>query len=317
MNLKARLRAFLRSAAEEAVGPIHRDFAATARRLEALSVEVGRSLVIQNEGRHLPRLRDYGFRVFSQYGEDGVIQHLISRVPIESETFIEIGVEDYTEANTRFLLLKDNWRGLILDLDDAAGHALESSGLSQMRSVDFRQAKVDAKNVNTLLTPFQGDLGLLSIDVDGMDYYLWEALTVVSPRIVVLEYRSDFGPDHALVVPYDPDFDRSRHHASGLCYGASLAALAELGQRKGYALVGVSDGPNAFLVRRDVLGELQEVAPGEAHEEARFREVRSSTGDYLRTASARRAAMADATVVDLSTGRLKRVDEIFPDARPA
>ena len=116
-------------------------------------------------------------------------------------------------------------------------------------------AFVDAANINQLLgdNGATGDIGLLSIDIDGNDYWVWRAIEVVSPRIVVCEFNGIFGSKAKVSVPYDPAFERGRAHYSFLLAGASLSALAHLGVQKGYRLVGInSAGNNAFLVRQDV-----------------------------------------------------------------
>ena len=114
-------------------------------------------------------------------------------------------------------------------------------------------AWVTRENINGLITEhgYAGEIDLFSLDLDGNDYWIWEAVTVSSPRVVILEYNSMFGPDRAVTIPYDPHFDRHRHHS--MYYGASLQALTRLNARKGYRLVAVEpSGVNAFFLRHDV-----------------------------------------------------------------
>jgi hypothetical protein len=97
------------------------------------------------------------------------------------------------------------------------------------------------------------EIDLLSIDIDGNDYWVWETLDVVRPRVVAIEFNPSFGIDKAITVPYDPDFDRFGRHPSGFYHGASLPALAKLGKRKGYMLVHAESGAvDAFFVRRHI-----------------------------------------------------------------
>lgn len=308
-NLKSRLRAFLRSASEEALGPLAVEMREIRDTGERASINAGRLLAQANAGRSLPRLQDYGFKVFSQFDEDGIIQRLVEEVGTPVERFVEIGVEDYSESNTRFLLMKNNWRGLLIDCGDEAARFLRERGLDVMRSIDFRQSFVTAENVDDLLRDQPEELGLLSIDVDGMDYWIWKATTVVRPRIVSIEYQSNFGPTESMVVPYDPAFERRKYHASELCYGASLAALAALGAAKGYALVGTSKGPNAFFVREDCLGGLEPTPPAECYYETRYRESRDAARNPTRLTEmrARRREIADCEVVDVPTGERRKV----------
>jgi hypothetical protein len=222
------------------------------------------------------------FRVFSQWGEDGIIQHLIGCVPVERRLFVEFGVQDYTESNTRFLLIHDNWAGLVLDGDEANIAAIRRSDLYWRHNLKAVQAFVTRENIDALLRDngMQGDIGLLSVDIDGNDYWVWEAITAVAPRIVVTEYNARFGAKRAVTVPYDPAFVRSRAHHSMIYYGASLAALTGLARRKGYALVGCNAaGNNAFFVRRDCLpAALPERTPAAAFVAAQFREARDEQG---------------------------------------
>jgi hypothetical protein len=128
-----------------------------------------------------------------------------------------------------------------------------------------------------------GDIGILSVDIDGNDYWVWEAIEVVNPRIVIVEYNARFGAQRAVTVPYDPNFVRSSELGAMTYYGASLAALEKLGKRKGYRLVGCnSAGNNAFFVRTDCLGgDVKPVTAAQAFVAAKFREARNAQGGLL------------------------------------
>lgn len=248
--------------------------------LERLQLAVGR-LEGLSRARANGDFQSHEFGVFSQWGEDGLIDHLVSRVPIERPWFVEFGVEDYREANTRYLLMTRNWRGLVIDGSQANVAAIKADDTSWRFELEARCAFITRDNINTVIgdAGFTGDIGLLSVDIDGNDYWVWEAIEVVSPRIVVAEYNSLWGPERAVTVPYDPEFVRSRKHYSNLYYGASIAALARLAERKGYALVGGnSAGNNAFFVRNDVRGALPAVTPLTAYRRAAFREARDEKG---------------------------------------
>lgn len=261
-------------------------------------------------------IQDAEFRVFSQWGEDGIIQYLVSRVPIEHPIFVEFGVEDYRESNTRFLLENNYWEGLIIDSGYHHLEFLDQSELRWRHTIDARRAFLTRDNINHVIKDagVEGDIGLLSVDVDGNDYWILEAVDVVSPRILVVEYNSLFGAEAAVTVPYRPDFDRRKAHWSNLFYGASLAALHHLAQRKGYRLVGCnSAGANAFFVRSDVVGDLPVLDPEAAYVRSRHRECRDRNGDltYLSDRSEQLALIAEQTLVDLRTGRLGLVRELL------
>ncbi|MEI9805547.1 MAG: hypothetical protein WDN48_15540 [Pseudolabrys sp.] len=196
-------------------------------------------------------LRDIEFQVFSQFGDDGIIQYLVHSLPIRERTFVEFGVENYTEANTRFLLVKDKWSGLVLDGSQSNIAYIRNDSISRLFDLRAKQAFITAENINRLLADesFDGTVGLLSIDIDGMDYWVWDALDAVKPAIVVIEYNALFGPERSIVVPYDPDFAREKAHPSRLYWGASLKALENLAAKKGYAFVGCNgNGNNAYFI---------------------------------------------------------------------
>jgi hypothetical protein len=171
---------------------------------------------------------------------------------------------------------------------------------------------VTRENVNELLqsSGFDRDLGILSIDVDGIDYWLLEALDAFAPRILIMEYNSLFGKERKIAVPYDASFSRREKHYSDLYFGASLPALAHLAAKKGYSLVGTENtGTNAFFVRTDRLGaDVKALSVDEAFVESRVRQSRDREGrlDYL-PAEARFAAIKGLPVVNVETGALEQI----------
>jgi hypothetical protein len=255
------------------------------QRLDRIQETLGRI-----ESRHVralstPSFRDAEFRVYSQWGEDGIIQLLLKYVPIERHTFVEFGVENYRESNTRFLLMHDNWSGLVIDGSERNIDFIRNDAIFWRHNLKADCAFVSRENINELLrrNGLEGDLGLLSIDIDGNDYWVWETIDVVKPRIVIAEYNSRFGADRSVTVPYRADFTRKEAHPSMIYYGASLAALVHLGNRKGYDFVGSnSAGNNAFFVRRDVRPESLPVLTAQAgYVRSQFRETRDSAGRLM------------------------------------
>lgn len=257
-------------------------------------------------------LKRAGFGVFSQYDEDGIIQFLITHVEIKNETFVEFGVEHYEESNTRFLLLNDNWQGMVMDGSQEGIDYIKNDRVFRRFDLQAQCAFITKDNINDLIrnSGFDEDLGLLSVDIDGNDYWVWEAINVVKPRIVVAEYNSVFGHD-PVSIPYQADFYRTKAHFSNLYYGCSLSALAHLAAKKGYLLVGSSlRGNNAFFVRKDIVGALPEVSAQKACVRSPFRESRDAKGKltFLRGA-ARRTAIAHLPVVNVITGQTAALGE--------
>lgn len=257
--------------------------------------------------RRPTRLQDAEFKVFSQFGEDGIIQHLVRAVDPVETTFVEIGTGDYRESNTRFLLQNDNWRGVVIDGGEDHVRFVLGSGLSWRYDVEPVSAFVTRENVNALIADngLSGEIGLLSVDVDGIDYWLWQAIDVVRPAIVVSEYNALWGPEATITVPYDPGFVNSEAHYSQLYFGASLGALVHLGTSRGYRFIGcASNGANAFFVREDVAGDLPAQSAASGYRESRFLTGRNPDGTLSRSRSRseRIASIGHLPVVDVATG---------------
>jgi hypothetical protein len=230
--------------------------------------------------------RQVGFKVFSQWDEDGIIQYLIHKLPVANKTFIEFGVENYVESNTRFLLMNDHWQGMVLDAREDDLRYIQKDNIYWQHDLQVRYAWITRDNIDALLmeSGFDDDLGLLSIDIDGNDYWIWESMKYFRPRIVIVEYNSVLGLT-PVVVPYQEKFARTPAHYSNLYYGASLSALQHLARKKGYLLLGSNVwGHNAFFVRADIAGEFRELQLAEAYVESKFRESRDPAGrlSYLR-----------------------------------
>jgi hypothetical protein len=238
----------------------------------------------------MPTFEDVEFRAYSQFGEDGILLYLFSVLGTTNKKCVEIcGGGGYD--NTANLLINHGWNGLFFE--GSEGH-IERGRRFYARCADTKvwppklvQAWITAENVNSLIANngYTGEIDLLSLDMDGVDYWIWEAVECVSPRVVVLEYNNVWGPDASVTVPYRPDFIAENNDVSLLrnqarrvvntfagkqiadrvdnYFGASLAAFVKLGKRKGYRLVGCERyGFNAFFVRSGVGEEvLPEVAP--------------------------------------------------------
>lgn len=231
---------------------------------------------------NIEKLAEAEFKVFSQWGDDGIIQWLVANLSINTRRFVEIGIEDYSESNTRYLLMHDNWSGLVVDADSTNIRKIQAAHYFWKHDLQAVPSFVDADNINGLLKQrgYVGDIGLLHIDIDGMDYWVWKALNVVQADFVIMEYNSVFGSERALTVPYEPKFSRTDAHFSNLYFGASLLALCDLADAKDYAFIGCnSAGNNAYFVRRELLGDrLPQVTPQEGYVESKFRESRSESG---------------------------------------
>lgn len=220
---------------------------------------------MQADGQ-LPAFSSTGFKVFSQFEEDGLLLYIFSLIGEGSKTFIEIGANDGINSNCSNFAVHFGWSGLFFEGDPA----LIKRGQKFYRKIPtpyhpkpkYVQAIIQRENVNELVEKngLSGDIELLSIDIDGNDYWIWDALTVVKPKVVVIETHIEFGT-HNIVVPYDPNYMFPGKHP--VYHGASVVAMNKLAERKGYRLVGASDlGINQIYVRKDLaIDELPAIDP--------------------------------------------------------
>jgi hypothetical protein len=281
-----------------------------AVQLDELKLEQGCLLSRANDNIVSSNLRDYEFKVFSQWGEDGIIQRLTKEIEIPNKTFIEFGVEDFSESNCRFLMMKDLWSGFVADGSPANIERLQSSSFYWKYDLNAVAAFMTRENVNDVLSKsgLPHDLGLMSIDLDGVDYHVLEAIDWYKSRILIVEFNALFGKERKITVPYKKDFDRIAEHHSNLYFGASLPALATLADRKGFALVGTnSASSNAFFVRRSLLTRnVIEVPVEKAYSPSFARESRDKEGKLTFISGAKRLDLIRGLpVLNIVTGQVE------------
>jgi len=262
---------------------IYLDVKKTQSVLTKLQESIGRLELRQLEYSGKTEINQNEFQVFSQWGEDGIIQMLLRHIEIPNKIFIEFGVENYTESNTRFLLINNNWAGLVIDGSPEHINYIKQDAIYWQHNLKAVQAFIDKDNINKLIAEngIKGEIGILSIDIDGNDYWVWQAINVVNPAIVIVEYNSRFGKDKAVTIPYNPSFIRSQAHYSMLYAGASLKALYNLAKSKGYSFVGCNSvGNNAFFIRQDLKPSyIKELTVEEGYIASQFRESRDEQGN--------------------------------------
>lgn len=200
------------------------------------------------------RLEPFGTKRFSQNDEDGIIAEIFRRIGVTNRRFVEFGTGDGKENNTLSLLLQ-GWSGLWLE-GDADKHMAQKRSFGHyvnQGSLVSKQAFLTRDNINAVISAagLSGDIDLLSIDVDGNDLHLWKAISVIRPRVVVIEYNAYVAPPHRWVMPYSPAYV---WNGKSTYFGASLSSLVALGESKGYRLVCCNlIGLNAFFVKHDCL----------------------------------------------------------------
>lgn len=198
-------------------------------------------------------LSRYELRVFSQNGEDGVLVEILNRIGVGDRYFVEFGIQEGVEGNCVLLADVLGWSGLFLEADPQ--FFAEVSRKYEGTPVTVRREMVTADRIEEIFAAagVPTELDVLSIDIDGNDIYVWEALGTHSPRVVIIEYNSGIRGEGPLAQPHDPD----RVWDGGSAWGSSLAALETVGRRKGYSLVHTDlSGVNAFFVRDDLVPAL-------------------------------------------------------------
>jgi len=250
--------------------------------IEEQKILIGKLLSKDYKRKKIKKLNDIEFKIFSQFGDDGIIQYLINNLDIKTETFIEFGVEDYLESNTRYLLINNNWSGFVMDGDNSNIESIKKSYFYWKHDLEARSVFITKNNINSLLSiPSFSDeeIGLLHIDLDGNDFFIWREITI-KPIIVIIEYNSVFGIERPISIPYSDNFIRTKAHFSNLYWGASLKSLYLLAKEKGYAFVGCnSAGNNAYFVRKDKINTIvKETTLREGYVESKYRESRNADG---------------------------------------
>lgn len=279
-------------------------------------VLIGKNLSELNNQKIPSRIEDIEFKVFSQFGDDGIIQYLINRLDIDRDyhNFIEFGVENYEESNTKFLLFNNNWSGLIMDSSDENINYIKNSNYFWKYDLEAKSCFVNKSNINHLINDSKIDkkkIGLLSIDIDGNDYWVWRELNVIDPLIVIIEYNSVFGFSEKISIPYKSDFSRNKAHHSNLFWGASLEALKFLGQQKGYEFFCTnSSGNNAYFIKKELFNKVDLKLKKNSYQ-SKFRESRDKKGKktFIHYKN-RLEIIKNLFVQNVETNELKKLSEL-------
>ena len=198
-------------------------------------------------------LEDAEFQVYSQNGEDGIINFIINRLNIKKPNFVELGVGDYSESNTRLIYEKYYSQGLIVDCESDLKNKVSENINLWKGNLKIINEFVETENINKVLKENCAfEIDLFSIDLDGIDYWILKELdSWVKPKLFIVEYNANFG-DLEVTVPNIKKFKRENYHCSNLCYGASILAFEKLMKKKGYYLLGVNRlRNNAFFISND------------------------------------------------------------------
>lgn len=216
--------------------------------------------------KQLPPLKDTGYKVFSQFEEDGLLLFIFSIIGEGNKTFIEIGANDGINSNCSNLAVHFGWSGLFFEGDATLikrGRRFYATTPTPYHpKPTFVQAIIKRENINELIIAngLSGEISLLSIDIDGNDYWVWDAITAVQPAVVIIETNTEFGNENRLVA-YDENYMYPGKHP--IYHGASVIAMNKLATEKGYRLIGANDlGMNQIYIRKDLaIQELPTIDP--------------------------------------------------------
>ena len=273
--------------------------------------------LISNQNLKLRRIKDLSeveFQVYSQWGEDGIIDWLVNKFPEIPKSFLEIGTENYKESNTRFLLANKNWDGFIIEANKNSVKDIKSQKIYWKHNLIVENQFVDQNNINTIIKKINipKKLGLLSLDIDGIDYWVLKKLSVLEPSILICEYNALFGQKKAITVPYKKNYIRSNEHYSNLFYGASIKAFIDLLKKKNYFFIGTnSAGNNAFFVNKNIWKKVKKLIQEKKIFISKFRESRNSKGELTFFNKKKSLEIIkNKIVIDLKNNQKKKIFEL-------
>ena len=252
MNLKTkiskRIREFLRRALT--VEPVN----------QKINIGLLTSHAMSARKHSMKDLWDAEFRVFSQFGEDGIVDLLLDELQISKPRIMEIGAGDFSECNSRFALHKRNCSAYLVDMREDLQRGLQESEIRWKASVAVEIAKIDEKNIKDIesrASKFLKYIDVISLDIDGIDFWIAQHINWNGIKIAIVEYNPVFGAKLSVSIPKDTFSSRFEHHYSGLVYGASLLAWIEFFASKDMRFVGTNRaGNNAFFVPSSLAGNL-------------------------------------------------------------
>jgi len=285
------------------------------------SVGLSHILNMRSKYKNIKNINDLDYKVFSQNGEDGIIDYLLHSLKIDKPKFVEIGIGDYSECNTRFLFERTSPKGLVVDCIEDLKIKVSKNVKLWRADITILEKFISSKNINLILKKygFDKNIDLFSLDVDGIDYWILKELPRNFSKIAIIEFNSTFGSEKEVTVPYKENFDRSKYHYSNLCYGASLKAINNIMKKKGFIFIGTNlHRINAFFVSKKYISKIGLRIPKnkdlKKYVDSNIRESRSKNNllNYL-SGDKKIQIIKDCEIIDLSKKAPKRfkIKDIF------
>ena len=285
------------------------------------SVGLSHILNMRSKYKNIKNINDLDYKVFSQNGEDGIIDYLLYSLKIDKPKFVEIGIGDYSECNTRFLFERTSPKGLVVDCIEDLKTKVSKNIKLWRADITILEEFISSKNINSILKKYNFDknIDLFSLDVDGIDYWILKELPKNFSKIAIIEFNSTFGSEKEITVPYKKNFDRSKYHYSNLCYGASLKAINNIMKKKGFIFIGTNlHRVNAFFVSKKYINKIRLKIPKnknlKKYVDSNIRESRSKNNllSYL-SGKKKIQIIKDCEIIDLSKKTQKRlkIKDIF------
>lgn len=276
-------------------------------------------LNMRNKYDDITSISDVDFKVYSQHGEDGIIDYLLKKLFIEKPIFVEIGVGNFTECNTRFLFEIRSAKGLVLDCLKNLKKEISKNLKLWKGDLEIVETHVHSENITEILKRynFNNNIDLFSLDVDGIDYWILKSLPSDFSKIAVIEYNPIFGHIHEITVPNFKDFNRSSYHHSNLCFGMSLKALINIMEEKNFYFLGSNlRRNNAFFISKKYEKERYfpnlKVSDISENVNCNVRESRGLNGELTYLSSINRVKeIKDCEIIDLKRDIKVKIKDLY------
>lgn len=262
-------------------------------------------------------LWDAEVKVYSQWGEDGILDYICELIELAKPRVLEIGAGNFLECNSRFIA---EFRNASVVAVDARADLLNAPlhSLKWKNHIELVNEWITPDNINSIIEFAEQNINsvdIFSLDLDGNDYWILESANLSQFKIVVVEYNALFGSSYEVTVPRNDRFERHKQHASGLYYGASLKAFVELLEHKGFIFIGTNRScVNAFFIKKNLRSKFEtlKIHDLDKYVDSTIRESRDSFGKLSFLAGIdRNIAIESLPLWNIASQEMINVKDIF------